>query len=80
MLSEEVDESANQVKIIERWVAQLCQEKLICFRGKKKLKNNIKISPPSRTHTSRLQATKLCAANEILKEDISLIKTHKGHP
>jgi len=30
--------------------------------------------------TSRLQAAKLCAANEILKEDISLIKAHKGHP
>lgn len=30
--------------------------------------------------TSRLQAAGLCAANEILKEDISLIKAHKGHP
>lgn len=30
--------------------------------------------------TSRLQAAGLRAANEILKEDISLIKAHKGHP
>jgi len=30
--------------------------------------------------TPRLLSARLCAANEILKEDISLIKAHKGHP
>lgn len=47
------------------------------------VKKRKKKNPPpqhTHTHTSRLQATKLNAANEILKEDISLIKTHKGHP
>lgn len=28
----------------------------------------------------KVTAASQCAANEILKEDISLIKTHKGHP
>lgn len=27
----------------------------------------------------KVTAASQCAANEILKEDISLIKTHKGH-
>lgn len=30
--------------------------------------------------TSGRHCVCVCAANEILKEDISLIKAHKGHP
>lgn len=62
---EPADEKANQGEISESRVTKPCQA-LVLWK--------------KRLLTSRLQAARLCAANEILNEDVSLIKTHKGHP
>lgn len=65
-VKEAADERANQGKIFESRVTKPCQA-LLLWKKKHLL-------------TSRLQAARLYAVNEILKEDISLIKAHKGHP